>query len=278
MSENLAQMEQVTAGQLGIKKQVGVWQITFLVAIAVAITVTEYIFAYRDVAIGIALSLGLALLIYFLISVLRFNDGVIRCAESFALIPLYVLFTSSLPWFFINQQYLMPAVYSCILGLCLWHIYQKDLSVKEIFGFKQANLLKWSLIALLIGTPTGIIEYLVLRPAPAFPTFEVPYLFRDTVYMLFFVGLGEELLFRGFIQVDLARVFGWKWALFGQAALFAVMHLTWRSVPELGFVFFAGAILGWLYLKTKSLVPSIVMHAWNNVMLVAIGPYIAILQ
>jgi membrane protease YdiL (CAAX protease family) len=47
-----------------------------------------------------------------------------------------------------------------------------------------------------------------------------------------------------------------------------------RSIPELGFVFIAGLILGILYLKTKSLVAPIIAHGVNNVMLVAVLPYI----
>lgn len=52
------------------------------------------------------------------------------------------------------------------------------------------------------------------------------------------------------------------------------MHLTWRSVPELFFVFVAGLILGTLYLRTKGLVVPIIAHGVNNVMLVAVLPYI----
>jgi membrane protease YdiL (CAAX protease family) len=184
------------------------------------------------------------------------------------------LFTSSLPWFFINQQYILPAVYSTILGLILWHVYQKHLSLKQILGFSKKHLLKYSLIGLAIGIPLGTVEYFILHPAPTFPSFEVKYLFRDMVYMFLFVGLGEELLFRGLIQQDLTGAFGWKWGLVGASLLFAVMHLTWRSVPELGFVFLAGLILGFLYWKTKSLVAPIVTHGVNNVMLVAVLPYL----
>ncbi len=250
------------------------WQAMFVVAICIAIAVSEYIFAYENVAWGIVAALALAIGIYLMISILKFDRRITDCGESLALIPLYVLFTSSLPWFFINQQYLLPAVYSCILGLCLWHVYRKNLSLRRIFGFRKERLLKHVLMGLAIGIPTGFIEYLVLRPAPAFPVFEMKYLFRDAAYMLFFVGLGEELLFRGLIQNDLGRAFGWKWGLFGAAALFAAMHMTWRSVPELAFVFFAGIILGALYLKTKSLAAPVVAHGMNNVILVAVLPYV----
>ncbi len=254
--------------------KLGPGQVLFIVGIGVLITICEWVFAYQNVAYGIAIALGLAILIYIMLSTLHFEPRISNCGESLALIPLYILFTSSLPWFFINEQYLLPAVYSIILGLCLWHIYQRKLSLKQLLGFKKGTFLKYSLLGLVIGIPLGLGEYFILHPTPAFPTFEVKYLLRDIVYMLLFVGLGEELLFRGLIQQDLAEAFGWRWGLFGASLMFAVMHLTWRSIPELGFVFLAGLILGFLYWKTKSLVAPIVAHAANNVILVAVLPYL----
>ncbi len=252
----------------------GRWQVLFITVILVAITICEWVFAYRDVAYGIVIALALSIVIYIVLSLLRFDWRIINCAESLTLVPLYILFTASLPWFFIDQQYLLPAVYSTVLGLCLWHIYRKDLSLSELFGFKKEKLWKHSLVGLAIGIPLGAVEYSILQPAAAFPAFEVKYLLRDMAYMILFVGIAEELLFRGLIQQDLTVAFGWKWALFSSAALFAVMHLTWRSIPELGFVFLAGLILGALYLRTKSLVAPIMAHGMNNVMLVAVLPYI----
>ena len=249
------------------------WQWLFLSAILVAITLTEWIFAYKDVAYGIGLALFVAMGIYLVVSVMRLRQPIINCAESLALIPLYILFTSSLPWFFINQQYLLPAVYSTILALCLWHIYQKKLSFSEL-GFKKDKWLKYVVLGIIIGIPVGAVEYFTIYPAPAFPTFEVKYLLRDMVYMFCFVGLGEELLFRGLVQSDLTKAVGWKWGLILASFMFAVMHLTWRSIPELFFVFIAGLIVGYIYHKTKSLVGPIVLHGTGNVILVAVMPYL----
>jgi len=251
----------------------GRWQWVFILAIVAAISITEWIFAYQNVAYGIGLALFVAIGIYILISVMHLSQFTTDCAESLALIPLYILFTSSLPWFFINQQYLLPAVYSTILALCLWHIYQKKLSFSEL-GFKKDKWLKYILLGIAIGIPMGVIEYFIIYPAPAFPTFEVKYLLRDMVYMFCFVGLGEELLFRGLLQSDLTKALGWKWGIILASLIFAVMHLTWRSIPELFFVFFASLILGYIYHKTKSLVGPIMMHGTGNVILVAIMPYL----
>ncbi len=263
--------KEMTEQSVIVRASRGQW--LFILAIVASITVAEWVFAYQDVAYGIVLALFLAIGIYLAISVFRLSQPITSSAESMVLLPLYILFTSSLPWFFINQQYLLPAVYSTILSLCLWHIYQKKLSLSEL-GFRRNKWLKYLLVGIVIGIPAGAIEYFVLRPAPAFPTFEVKYLLRDMVYMFGFVGLGEELLFRGLVQRDLTKALGWKWGIVLASVLFAVMHLTWRSVPELFFVFFAALILGYLYYRTRSLVAPIVMHGTGNVVLVAVMPYL----
>ncbi len=253
--------------------RVGKWQWLFILAIVLAIATTEWVFTYKDVAYGIGLALFLAIGIYSVTSVARLSQPITNCADSLALIPLYILFTSSLPWFFINQQYLLPAVYTIILALCLWHIYQKRLNFSKL-GFKRDKWLKYLLVGIAIGIPVGTVEYFILRPAPAFPTFEVGYLLRDMVYMFGFVAIGEEILFRGLVQRDLMKALGWKWGLILASLTFAAMHLTWRSIPEVVFVFFAGLLLGYMYYKTKSLVAPIVMHGTGNVILVAVMPYL----
>jgi len=203
----------------------------------------------------------------------RIGQAFTDCAESLVLIPLYILFTSSLPWFFLSQEWLLPVVYSVVLALCAWHIYRKNLSLKDI-GFSRVRLPKYILIGFLLGIPLGVGEYFIITPAAAFPTFEIKYLVRDLVYMVVFVGLGEELLFRGLVQRDMMNLLGWKWGLLGASLMFMVMHLTWRSIPELGFTFGAGLIFGYLYYKTRSLTAPIIAHGIGNTVLVAVMPYL----
>lgn len=248
-------------------------EVLFILGIMIAITVVEYIFVYTNVGYGIILALFVIIGIYLLAAVPEKENEVTLAAESLALVPMYVLFTASLPWFFIRQSYLLPGVYSIIIGLCFWHIYEKktDLSV---LGLTRKNFLKYALIGALIGIPTGTIEYFVLKPAPAFPSFEMLYFFRDFAYMTFFVGLGEEVLFRAIIQRDLIDAFGARSGLLMQSYLFGIMHLTWRSPMELAFATFAGYLLGYFYYKTGNLTGPIVLHGVNNTMLVAVWPYL----
>lgn len=245
---------------------------SFIALIFLAIVISQYVFVYQDVGYGIIICLFITILIYITISAVRMQKKFIRSAESLALIPIYVLFTSSLPWFFINQQLLLPAVYSIILALCFWHMHENNLQPSDV-GLTSENLLKFAMLGAVIGLFTGQIEYQVLKPAPSFPEFELRYLVRDLFYMTFFVGLGEELLFRGLIQRDLIKAFGTRSGIFGQAFLFGVMHMTWRSPLELVFTFFAGLLFGILYHRTGSLTAPVVFHGVNNTMLVAVLPY-----
>lgn len=250
-----------------------VYSALIITAICLGITLCEWVFAYRDVVYGIILALFLALIIYMVIPITRLGQAFTDCAESLVLIPLYILFTSSLPWFFLSQELLLPAVYSAILALCVWHIYRKNISLKDI-GFSSNKIPKYVLIGILVGIPLGVGEYFIITPAAAYPTFEIKYLMRDFVYMVAFVGLGEELLFRGLVQKDMMNLLGWKWGLLGASLMFMVMHLTWRSLPELGFTFFAGMLFGYLYHRTHSLTAPVIAHGVGNTILVAVMPYL----
>ena len=237
------------------------------------ITITEWVFAYWQVSYAMVMALGLGLALYLGGSLISRNERFAHCLDSLALIPIYILFTSALPWFFLPQQLLLPGVYSLILALVFWHLRFRKLSPVEI-GLRRGNLARYILLGVVLGIPAGAIEYSILTPTATFPDFEFKYLARDWVYMTAFVGLAEEMLFRGLIQRDLAALFGWKWGLFLSSYLFGVMHLTWRSPMELVFTFLAGLGLGYLYHKTQSLVAPVVLHGIGNTVLVGIMPYL----
>ena len=121
-----------------------------ITAICLVITFCEWVFAYQDVAYGIVLALLLALIIYVIVPLVKLGQAFADCAESLVLIPLYILFTSSLPWFFLSQEFLIPAVYSAVLALCAWHIYRKNVSLKDI-GFRSDKMLWYILLGIMVG-------------------------------------------------------------------------------------------------------------------------------
>jgi uncharacterized protein len=78
-------------------------------------------------------------------------------------------------------------------------------------------------------------------------------------------ALFEELAFRGVILTALEKVFSERESLVIQAALFSVLHLTPITFPS---HFLMGLCFGWMRIRTRSLYPSIALHAtWNGLAL-----------
>ncbi len=71
----------------------------------------------------------------------------------------------------------------------------------------------------------------------------------------------EEVLFRGLVQQSLTeKLGGWRGVL-AAAAIFGIIHIIPQQVIN---AFFIGLILGYIYIKTQSLLPVILIHAINN--------------
>ena len=146
-----------------------IYSALIIAAICLSIAFCEWVFAYRDVAYGIILALLLALVIYMVIPIVKLGKPFTDSAESLVLIPLYILFTSSLPWFFLSQELLLPAIYSVVIALCAWHIYRKRISLRDI-GLRSDKMLKYVLIGILLGIPLGTIVF-YHYPGGRFPLF-----------------------------------------------------------------------------------------------------------
>ena len=71
-------------------------------------------------------------------------------------------------------------------------------------------------------------------------------------------GVCEEILFRGPIQRGLLRRLSMWPAIIIAAVLFAAAHLDLHGLPVRTFL---GVVLGWLVVRTGSIVPAMVMHA-----------------
>lgn len=117
-----------------------------------------------------------------------------------------------------------------VVGMGVWNNYLCDLldfenEMEEMMG-------------LVMSHPIGIFSAVILAP------------------------IAEELLFRGAMQGYLLRK--WKnpgWAISFSALLFGVVHGNWE---QLFFASMLGLAFGWVYYRTGSLVPSILMHFVNN--------------
>jgi len=94
------------------------------------------------------------------------------------------------------------------------------------------------------------------------------------------IALPEELFFRGYVQGRLedalpptrtlfgARV-GWAWVL--GAALFGIGHFLVTFEPQMLTRFFPGLVFGWMFARTRSILPSTIFHAACNLIMAVLS-------
>lgn len=80
----------------------------------------------------------------------------------------------------------------------------------------------------------------------------------------------EEMLFRGIILRGFLRRYGRAQAIWASAALFGMAHL---NIYQFGAGLLLGAVSGWLYARSRSLVPCIALHASYNTALNLLANY-----
>lgn len=75
----------------------------------------------------------------------------------------------------------------------------------------------------------------------------------------------EEILCRGVILNGLLKNYSPNKAILISAIFFGAMHLNpWQAIPA----FFGGLFIGWVYYKTRTVIPGMIIHATINTMAV----------
>lgn len=78
--------------------------------------------------------------------------------------------------------------------------------------------------------------------------------------------LAEETFFRGFLLQGIGKRLKFAWAAIISAAIFAIVHLSPSGLVP---IFILGMMLAWLYNKTQSIWPCIIVHAvYNSIALI----------
>ena len=133
------------------------------------------------------------------------------------------------------------------------------------------KIVGWAALALGLSIVAGLVYQLIvtglgiesLEPSP------IPErLLGEGVIRAFTVGIlvvvgpaAEEIFFRGFLLAAFVQGIGVLPGIVAASAIFAVAH---GDLTVLLPTFASGAVLSWLYLRTRSLWPSFLAHAGQN--------------
>ena len=144
--------------------------------------------------------------------------------------------------------------------------------LSELFRFKAVPAAAWGaavLIAVGFVIVCSEIDNLMnlILPMPAFlqDIFGDMFAGDSIVIALILIGLipgfAEEMLFRGVILRGFSRNYSARKAVIVSAVLFGLVHLNpWQFVTA----FIIGIVVGWICLRTESIVLCVFIHIFNN--------------
>jgi len=234
------------------------------------IAVAELLTAVGQLRAGLVLHGGLLVMLLVHAS-LTAGDPSHRLLLGLALAPLIRMLSLSLPLVRFPQLY-----WYLIISIPL---FVASALMVRVLGYSREQLgftirrLPLQLLVGLTGVTFGVVEYYILRPDTLL---ENPNWLSGAVAGLILMvctGFGEEFMFRGLIQRASIQTLG-RFGLLYTALLFAVLHIGYRSVPDMVFVFAVALLFGWVAEATWSLLGVTLAHGITNIVLFLVMPWL----
>jgi len=151
----------------------------------------------------------------------------------------------------------------------------------DVFMFNNVSLNLWIAIiifmfglVILSSQVDNLLIYILPMPEFLEDVFDSILTNEYMVLSIILIGLipafFEEMLFRGVILSGFKENYSQKKAILISSLLFGIVHLNpWQFVTA----FIIGAISAWVCLQTKSILPSIYMHLFNNMLALLITKF-----
>jgi hypothetical protein len=246
------------------------WKIAigYLVALAIA----EALNTLFTPQAGVILH-GLVLLALLLQASLSIRKREHRFLIILALVPLIRLLSLTLP-----LNYFPPVYWYAVVGV--------PLSIAAFMGARFSGLkgnmiglrLSWRVLPIelligFLGLGIGFFEYLILRPEPLVAELRWDLIWLPILILLVFTGLLEEVIFRGMLQSTATQHLGRLGVLY-VAVLFAVLHLGYRSILNLLFVFGVALLFGLIAQRRGTLLAVSISHGLTNISLYLVFPFL----
>ena len=160
---------------------------------------------------------------------------------------------------------------------CMW---LQGLRPKDI-GLSSSKLKHTPIEAgvILLAIPFGIIEYLIVKPAPlpGLGSGAANFIAASLIFIAC-TGFLEELAFRGLVQYNAIKLMNKWWGILFVSTIFGVLHVGNISPWHLDCVlaFSAGFVFSVVREKTGSIYGISISHGIINIILFLIAPTIAI--
>jgi membrane protease YdiL (CAAX protease family) len=231
----------------------------------------EVLIAFGSVAFGLGLHVGI--LLWLLWHGARTDEDDVR-GMLFALmtLPLLRIFSLCLPLAqFPTTSW--PAVVMAPVLVSVWTAARTAGYSREDLGLTwRWSGLAWLPLLIPAGILLGAMEYAILQPTPSATSLTFQAAWGPALVLTLATGFGEEVLFRGLLQHATMWRFGPLPSMLLVTAMFACLHIGYRSLPDLWLVFGAGMLFSYLTWRSGSLLGAVVTHASVNISLFLLTP------
>lgn len=192
-------------------------------------------------------------------------------------IIMYTLFSIINAILHIKIDSMIPQTLGSIISVILIYRYlDKILFIKKLFNFKfsikQFFLFFLVLICLFLIDNQLITPYIMTLKTGFSLKLLLSMLNNNNIilviiYAAIIAPILEEMIFRGAILKELMNRYSANTAIIISALAFSIYHLNMSQFP---FALITGLFLGWVFVKTKSLTLTILLHALNNFLLIVL--------
>lgn len=179
----------------------------------------------------------------------------------------------------IHYYFLIQGAIQFIIVVCFIQFFTKTSLTK----LPQKTTLSWYLLALLLGGTYLFIQFPLLHLIGIFFDLNINFVFDfdrieiitniNFISTIILVPISEELFFRQYLQRILTDKHKPIFAILFTSILFALCHAPYMNLilesvkstwNQSYITFFGGLITGYLFYKSKSIGPPILMHiSWN---------------
>jgi membrane protease YdiL (CAAX protease family) len=197
-----------------------------------------------------------------------------RTYQILMLLPVLRLVNFATPVFFEDTLYSLAFIYAPMaIPVAIIAVHQ-EFTLKQM-GLTLRRLWLFLPLAVFMGAILGYGEYTILQVSARdalIPDLSLANLLGLAVVMIFFVGLIEEIIFRGFLQTRLETFLGPAAGILAASLLFGLMHAGYGSLIEIFYATFVGVFIGQLYYRTGNLSLAVLIHGFMNIFVFGIFP------
>lgn len=238
----------------------------------VIITAIEVVVAWYSPVLGLwACSILLILTLFHATTI--WGQPLYRLLIAISFAPLIRLISLSIPLTQVDQIYWyvitgFPLIVSGYATMVAMNYSWKDVAMTGGQFWVQMGIASTGIIF-------GFMEYAILQPEPFIEINRIGDILLPSLILIIGTGFFEEFVFRGIMQRAAIDAAGDAFGLLYVAAVFAVLHIGYRSFEDLVFVFSAGLMWGIAAYRTNSIVGVTLAHGLTNIFLFIILPYYA---